>query len=259
MGPFDDRVANIFRKIVLNNCERLCVRESISAGYLSKLKLGKQVVVTLDSAFQSKIDMNYYEKQLDNDDDLNSFLLSYKRVVGITITDLMWHPTLNGKYTEQIKTAFNSVIRLLTDQGIGIVFIPQLFDKTNDSSIMKEYMNKDCYMLADKYDCYFQQYLISKLYAVIGMRYHSNIFSAKMETPFISIAYEQKMKGFMNHIKCENYCIDISQLNEKILKEKILTLNDNYNEYKQFLHDIHERLVNESKQTTQLLVEAIKR
>ena len=44
-------------------------------------------------------------------------------------------------------------------------------------------------------------------YAIIGMRYHSNIFSAKAGTPFISISYEQKMAGFMNKMNLEKYCI----------------------------------------------------
>ena len=39
----------------------------------------------------------------------------------------------------------------------------------------------------DMHDCYFQQYIISLIKAVVGMRYHSNIFSAKMGTPFVSV------------------------------------------------------------------------
>lgn len=67
---------------------------------------------------------------------------------------------------------------------------------------MKEYcFDEDNYFVIcsddEKYDTYFQQYVIGCMYAVIGMRYHSNIFSAKMGTPFISISYEQKMQGFM--------------------------------------------------------------
>lgn len=54
---------------------------------------------------------------------------------------------------------------------------------------MKEYcFDEDNYFVIcsddEKYDTYFQQYVIGCMYAVIGMRYHSNIFSAKMGTPY---------------------------------------------------------------------------
>ena len=49
---------------------------------------------------------------------------------------------------------------------------------------MNDYMlDSDTFMIdafSEERDTYFQQYVIGKLYAVVGMRYHSNIFSAKM-------------------------------------------------------------------------------
>ena len=68
---------------------------------------------------------------------------------------------------------------------------------------------------SEERDTYFQQYVIGKLYAVVGMRYHSNIFSAKMGIPFVSVSYEQKMKGFMQSIGLSEYCIDLNELSEK--------------------------------------------
>lgn len=56
------------------------------------------------------------------------------------------------------------------------------------------------------------------------MRYHSNIFSAKQLTPFISITYEQKMLGFMKESGLEEYCIDVNELNADILWKKLIIL-----------------------------------
>lgn len=86
-----------------------------------------------------------------------------------------------------------------------MIFIPQLYGNGNDYDLMSQYVtsSESCYVVkadSDLYDAYFQQFLISKLYMVIGMRYHSNIFSAKMGTPFVSISYEQKMQGFMKKL-----------------------------------------------------------
>ena len=38
-----------------------------------------------------------------------------------------------------------------------------------------------------------------------------------MGTPFVSVAYEQKMKGFMKKIQQEKYCIDIIQQNLAVI------------------------------------------
>ena len=83
----------------------------------------------------------------------------------------------------------------------------------------------------DRYDSYFQQYVIGQLYAVVGMRYHSNIFSAKMGTPFISVSYEQKMTGFMEKMELSRYCIGIKDLSAELLAEKFELLEQEHDSY----------------------------
>ena len=99
----------------------------------------------------------------------------------------------------------------------------------------------------------FQQYVIGCMYAVIGMRYHSNIFSAKMGTPFISISYEQKMQGFMKKMELDRYCISLDKLSDEELKKKFSILTDNYDEYKKYLISVHDKMKKESYETTNIL------
>ena len=91
------------------------------------------------------------------------------------------------------------------------------------------------------------------MYAVIGMRYHSNIFSAKMGTPFISISYEQKMQGFMKKMELDRYCISLDELSDEELKKRFSILADNYDEYKEYLMLAHEKMKKESYETTNIL------
>lgn len=109
----------------------------------------------------------------------------------------------------------------------------------------------------DVHDCFFQQYVIKKMYAVIGMRYHSNIFSAKMGTPFISITYEQKMKGFMEKADLMDYCIDIRELSYEILLERFQKLISNYDVYKGYLYHKKTEFKEESHRTTEIVEEVI--
>lgn len=66
------------------------------------------------------------------------------------------------------------------------MFIPQLYGNGNDYDLMRTFCcdTNDYFVVTasdERYDTYFQQYLIGQLYAVIGMRYHSNIFLQRWE------------------------------------------------------------------------------
>ena len=101
--------------------------------------------------------------------------------------------------------------------------------------------------------------MVGQLYAVIGMRYHSNIFSAKMGTPFISISYEQKMKGFMEKMDLVEYCIDLQNLSKDVLKNRFEYLVKQYDEYRKFLCNKHTFMKTEAHKTTDILETILER
>lgn len=256
MGPFNLDKNRI--KKIMNKAEVICFREEISKGYFESLHIDKPSHVTLDAAFQGVVDFEENELCFNNDSALINFMDSYDKIVGITVTDLKWHKKYrNTEISDTITQVFQQFVDNLTKKGYGILFIPQLFGKYNDSNYMSSFVNNNCFVMNESYDCYFQQYIISKLYAVVGMRYHSNIFSAKMGTPFISIAYEQKMSGFMEKAKLEEYCIPIEDLSIDLLNQKFVALLTNYDLYKNKLKEKSEYFHDESYITTRLVSESI--
>lgn len=252
IGPFSInryQIANILKRANL-----IIFREEISKKYFDLLKTGHDSVVTLDAAFQSSVDQGYYQKLLEQDTELVKFLGKYKKIIGITITDLLWHRTFkDGAIADRVKDCFTKFITYLKKEGYGVVFIPQLFANENDSKYMRDFCQDNCFVINQDYDCYFQQYLISKLYAVVGMRYHSNIFSAKMGTPFVSVAYEQKMKGFMEKAGLSDLCIDISELSYEALIDKMNWINSNYSSYKTSLNESKNKFKVMAHVTTELI------
>lgn len=261
MGPFNSKFKNYLRKKIYNSAQFIATREPISAEYAKKLNLNKKVTVTMDSAIQHKFDSDKYETQLEDYKDLKKFLNAHKKAVGITITHLQW----NSKYSSRpeiaknIEKTFKDTIQYLTSNGYGVIFIPQLFGKDNDYDYMNEFMTENCFIIDDEHDCYFQQHIISKLHFVIGMRYHSNIFSAKMKTPFIAIPYEQKMSGFAKMIDMDKYCVDIETLSGENVISKINELEKDYENVKQHLSDINKDMINRSYQTTLLVKQCIEK
>lgn len=255
MGPFSYEKTHISK--CLNRAKRLYLRESISKGYVESISKRK-AIVTLDSAFQYQYSLTKYEEMFQNDDALQTFIKENKKIIGITITDLQWHSSyVNGNYKTIIDNTFLDFANEITRRGYGLLFIPQLFGDCHDDYYMKQFMTNKSFMLNENYDCYFQQHIISKLYAVIGMRYHSNIFSAKVGTPFVSISYEQKMKGFMSHAGLMDYCIDINDLSYDRLLKTFDHLVLNYDSLKKELGENRKRFMAESHRTTESLFEVL--
>lgn len=259
MGPFEKKERNNERYKILSRAKRIVLRESMSKEFLKELNLDDRAIVTLDSAFQYEFNETQYQNEYDAYVTLSSFIDKYKgKVIGMTVTDLQW----NTKYTNSgvditIKNTFERMVCKLSEEGWGIVFIPQLFGNGNDRLYMQSFANDHCFVMDDVHDCFFQQYVIKKMYAVIGMRYHSNIFSAKMGTPFISITYEQKMKGFMEKADLMDYCIDIRELSYEILLERFQKLISNYDVYKGYLYHKKTEFKEESHRTTEIVEEVI--
>lgn len=263
MGPFKDESRAKVRKRVLNGAADIFLRDRISQKYVNTFGINKVAGLTLDSAFQHSIDEIINNKKLDNYRDLFDFLSAHKKIVGVTVTDLKWHPIYgkNKQLEEQIKKVFNVFLKKIVSDGYGVLFIPQLFGRSNDKDLMSTYAvyGPDSFVMSDEYDTYFQQYVIGKVYAVVGMRYHSNIFSAKMKTPFVSISYEQKMQGFMEMNGLSEYMIKIEDLNPDRLQKCFDMLETSYDSYKKKLEEINPQLVRQSYQSTERVAALIEK
>lgn len=262
MGPFCKKKNNGLRKKVLKGAELILLRDPISVSYLRKFLPEIRVEQVLDSALQNEIDSDLNQKKLENYSELKQFLEKYDKCLGITITNLRWHPHYkNSNIETKIINTFTKFIDKRIKEGYGILFIPQLYGTGNDKKIMSNFMKGQyTFMLTDsddEYDTYFQQFVISKLYAVIGMRYHSNIFSAKMGVPFVSISYEQKMQGFMEMIGLERYCINLESLCLEKLEETFSVLNKQYSIYRETLYKLHETMKNKAYRATECLVKLL--
>ena len=260
MGPFQRKNRNLWRKKILEHSEAIVLRDPISEGYVRDFVPNKEVSLTLDSAFQHDVNITQNQEKLNQYAELKSFLEKHEKCIGVTITDLRWHPVYSKdpSIANNIRNVFQGFLSSLTKAGYGVVFIPQLYGKGNDYDLMRKfcYNINDYYVVTasdERYDTYFQQYLIGQLYAVIGMRYHSNIFSAKMGTPFISISYEQKMKGFMEKMNLTDYCIDLKCLSQGDLENRFRNLINHYDQYKEFLCYKHRFMKAEAHKTTDIL------
>ncbi len=225
MGPFDTqyRMRNHIRKSAFQGADCFLLREKNSYDNLAAIKAERGVQVTVDSAFCADIDKAEQKKLLEQDLSLQSFLNQHQSVVGITITDLSWNVKFKSKSNldSQIAQAMSGFIRHLRAHHVGVLLIPQLFSNQNDTDLLKQYViDAGTYILDERYPADFQQYVISSIDMVIGMRYHSNIFAAKMGIPFLPIVYEEKMDYFIKDTCIERYKVDVESISEEALIQK---------------------------------------
>lgn len=239
VGPYDRKywIRNSIRRMLFNDMQYFCVREIASKKYLANIHADKKVVVTVDSAFCSKVEEKKAEGTFQKDRRLKEFFHRYQKNVGITITDLQWNIKYkeNKNISKQIKDCFQKFIKYLLNQQIGVILIPQLFGNQKDSLYLENFQNVNVMILNEAYDSNFQQYLIGKLYMVVGMRYHSNIFSAKMCTPFLPIIYEEKLEAFLEEANLMDYAVDVKKLDIDSLIDRFCEISDNYSVYKEKL------------------------
>lgn len=262
MGPFNDESRNVRRKKILMGAEKVILRDPISYGFVREFCPECCPKLALDSAFQHEIDISLNEDKLRNYPELCDFMKKHKKNIGITITDLKWHPKYGKpEIAEQIRKAFKGFISYLDSCGYGIVFIPQLYGSGDDSTLMAEFSTNDNGFVmeanSNTYDTYFQQYVIGKLFAVVGMRYHSNIFSAKVGTPFVSISYEQKMTGFMEKIGLADYCIPVDSLSDRNLRDKVEKMISDYDRYRKILVEKHEEMIRQAYMSTEAVLKIL--
>lgn len=261
MGPFYNKKRNPIRKRILEEASLICLREELSAKMVKEFAPKTNPIVTLDAAFQHPIDLIESQRILNDYSELKEFIGSGEQVIGITITDLQWNSMYaNDGYTkEHIREVFNTFIEYLVQNHYKVLFIPQLFEAGNDFDYMKSFAINNCMVMSDQYDCYFQQYVISQIKAVVGMRYHSNIFSAKMGTPFVSVSYEQKMQGFMEKAELMDYCMSMKNLTSSNLMDTFSNMMEQYKSYRADLEAKREEFRKESYKTTELICEVIAR
>lgn len=234
MGPFDAVPRRPLRRWLLRTPRVFCVREDLSRQYLAKIGIRDGVTVTMDLAFLDEIDIPAAERRLANDPALTAFLAAHPRVLGLTLSDFTWHVKLSKEpgLVDRIADTARRTIRALTERGDGVLLIPQLFGNQNDYADLQACAGEGVFVMSDRLDTYVQQYVIAKLYAVIGMRYHSNIFAAKMGTPFVAIVYEEKMAGFLELAGLGDYGLPLTELTYESLAEKIRALEEHYTEFR---------------------------
>jgi len=223
-GPFDLSKKFLVRKFLINKAKKLCVREEHSKNSLLMLDKNIEVVSTTDLCFSYQNFHYIKNKKFEKIFDKFKFLENEKKTVGITLTDFSWHVKIGKdlKLIKNLNLVYQDFINYLANNNFKVLLIPQLFGFQNDYDYLNKFngMSKNIEILSTEFDCDEQKKIISKLYAFVGVRYHSNIFAIMTKVPNISIIYENKMEGFLKDSGLKNLGLNLYDLDTNILIKK---------------------------------------
>ena len=216
IGPLHSLVGEQAAKWIVRNLDFIVLRENQSIKYLQKWEINTQYILAADTALFCKMESTQLTEKIRKQ-------IQGKRAVGIN---------LNKYFSEFSNTGiskskhFNQMGSFLRSQKDSIfIFLPS---DTEDIAVTREFMTSarlwesSCLVEKCKPEEYIQIQSLCDFF--IGTRLHSLIMCAVANTAFIGINYHPKVRDFMQQLDCEEYCLDLADVDFRKLTEKFDSL-----------------------------------
>lgn len=231
IGPVQNGICRLLLRYCLSHFYQILVREDISLRYVTeKLRIDKgRIQVIPDLAFWCEESDDNQQESTDfrsvlEREGISSFSLDRPKV-GLTVR--MWHFPQQDNPTERFNNyiaAIVSIIKRLHKEYSATVFImPHAqCDMELGEHIAEKVKEAEPIVLRSDYSTSTLRMIYSEMDLFIGTRIHSDIFALSTGTPAIAIAYQiPKGFGIISMVDGDNYILDIAELNEENLWQKI--------------------------------------
>ncbi len=247
IGPIKDKNIEKVKK-VLNKVELITLRENISLEEIERCGIKKpKVVVTADPAFNLVPSNSECAKEILReygiDEDAKIVAVSVRESAGC-----------GEAFEEQLADSLDSIAR----KGYLPVFIPMQIKTDLDISLRVAGKMKECSKIID---C---ELSVSDMLAVVGrcsivcgMRLHMLIFASVMNVPMAGIAYDPKIKGFMEYMNQKNY-IELEAFDSEEFKLILDTVLERQEELKTALKTESAPLREKAKKNAYMALDLIK-
>lgn len=242
-GPFRGFMVKPMVKSVLNKCELVTSRESISSNTLKK-----------ELAIESSVfyDLGFYLSK-DSDYDAVSEMkklgvpIGERKCVAITVRPYRFPEAKNSKQKyNEYKEAMVRFVRWLREKEYFPVFIEQVYNENeheqdlkciNEINDMMDEKEKVVIYSNRNIDCSKLKTVYSLFDFIVGTRFHSIIFSLASNIPAIAITYGgNKGQGIMRDIGLSEYALDIYQVKEDAIINKFTLLEMKLDDVKEILN-----------------------
>lgn len=240
VGKSNNLIFNWITKYVLKNSQ-VFVREKDSYDQLKKWRIDSiRGVDTALSLPRKSIIKNSSQKNTD------PYLIFIPTRIGT------WHPDfkkINLKYKID-NIIIPSLVKFSRKNNLKIKILPHLYGILNEKKLLENIYShflslslcqEDVNLIKEINDFNDYDRYIAESSIVVSMRYHGIIFAIKNSIPFISLAYENKMKDACNYSGMSDFNFDLT--NAHLREEDIVQAMEKINRNKDKISEqITERL-----------------
>ena len=222
IGPFMTKVSQVFAKWTINACDLIMMRERDSEKTARDVGVTKPIELTADAAFINPTSSKERAHEL-----LTKIGLDPNRpTLAINATGYLdtWLPK-DGRlkdsqgfiamYAAAVRRALSTVndkfqVMIVCTHPMDDEVCRELARLTHGSVITNtEYLSHDI------------QAAIGNCELLVGMRFHSTVLASSVETPVVGLVYMPKVRGYLRYLQCEDFALELKDLDETYLSEKI--------------------------------------
>jgi len=261
IGPIRQKFNKRLISWIFKTINLIIVRDEPSGNLLKELGIeGSMIEVNADPSFLLKkaeipetINKKYRFNKISKSDNIKN-----TKNIGIVLRKCKKFKENKKNITED----FAKIADYLIDKyQANIFFIP--FQVDADLDFMKKIQKK---MKSSSAICIEEEFrpdqmlsLFEKMDLVIGMRFHSIVFAALEEKPFIAIEYDPKVRYLVNSLDISEMLINIDQLTVKTIDNKLQYINVNKEKFKSKLRQNKKIFENKAHLNVQMFRRFIKK
>jgi polysaccharide pyruvyl transferase CsaB len=206
---FIDRLLVFF---AFNICDYISVRDTYSKKILRNIGIHRKIYVTRDPVLGANLNISPVIEWID---EMKPYITICLRQWNHTdlIQSGVSYSNSYGDYLESLST----VLTFLVDSGYNIVYVPMMVNLNENDNIdhknliakMVKFHKKK--VITTQLDPDEIINIISNSELIIGMRYHSIVYSLIADVPVIGLAYAKKVMCLMHDLELDSYCINIKR------------------------------------------------
>ncbi|WP_069998802.1 polysaccharide pyruvyl transferase CsaB [Cellulosilyticum sp. I15G10I2] len=224
IGPINHKWNKWFIKKVANQVDQIFVREYHSKKVLEAIGVKKPIIVAADPVLGIKPSEHVYKYVKD--------LLGVEKAVGVYIRP--WQDE------SAIIDCLEKALQYVIQEGYKVYLIPMHYAQDREVAHKLRARLKEHAIVIDKMLTIDEVVSYTASFEfIIGMRLHSLIMAAAMQTPMIGLAYDPKVTDFMKDMQVP-YCIDVAHINPDKLIHMIQKLISSQSEQRKHLKVMHE-------------------
>jgi len=231
IGPVNNQVNKKLMKWILNKVELITVRDNSSKELLKNLGVVKpSIYINSDPVFLLKRrSINYI---IDSYPYIQELINSANRpLIGVSVREYR----SNGPDLKKIFA--QAADYLIENYKAKIIFIPFKFDEdVHISEEILSLMKNKAEVLKIKLEPEELLSVLSQLSLVVGVRFHSIVFSSMANIPFIAFNYDPKVRYFVEDLGLSELLLEIDEnASLKNFQEKIEYVIENNDKIKNIL------------------------